>query len=302
MQAPAFKATSEPYPAQIPTDTAAAARKLAGDGLRVTAVTGVVKAWGQNRMFGASIEGPAARTTLVFAQPGRLYRISLDRKTLSGVRGIFAAPDSPGGRQIFWVTGLWNGAAKTEGIGFENFQDQPVPTMLDPARGLSARGSDTAAAKAAIAKIVAGLGKPAASFRLTSRQAATLRGARYLLPTWTPPGFRLKSLTANRRDGDMTAEYTSGAKSIVVQMGSEGLGDLMLDEVTGPTKTTSFRSALLGAGAVESGTVKGRTEAIVNWIDMGAGNWPSALSFVFSGVSPSEAVRVVTSVAVVQVR
>ncbi len=131
---------------------------------------------------------------------------------------------------------------------------------------------------------------------LTSAQIAKLRTAgKVVLPTYVPPHFRFTSLNAERGEYDISYTGPNGA-SLMVQMASEGIGDVILDAKDENAKvvlsTKSVTSPIFGRHSMDVLTTKKEHQFGVDWIDLGKNAKPKFLSISGIQMMPEEGAKV----------
>jgi hypothetical protein len=108
--------------------------------------------------------------------------------------------------------------------------------------------------------------------QLTPSQLAKIKKlGRVVIPSYIPPGFKLKSVTT---DVGETLEYKGphGA-DLLIQMASDGIGDIPLGvnaEKTLKETTRKVHNPVFGNRDMDVATAKGDREFAVNWVDLRA--------------------------------
>lgn len=139
---------------------------------------------------------------------------------------------------------------------------------------------------------------------LSPRQVRTLKAARLhcVVPNYIPDGMRLTKFEFEPATRSEPASYSlnytgKGKAELIVQMTSDGIGDLILQsDSDDPYESSSWRTVrnpVLGKVKVEFLDLPKEHHFGVNWIDLGEHKSPRFLSVSGRHLGSSEAVKVV---------
>ena len=119
-------------------------------------------------------------------------------------------------------------------------------------------------------------------------------GKTVLLPTYIPSGYKVAELAVE--PGSYSIDYkNSHGGDLLVQMASEGIGDIILDTGTseeGKSSSRTIKSAILPSAGMDVLTSKGRVQFAVQWVDLGASAKPQLLSMIGDHLSANVGVKV----------
>lgn len=140
--------------------------------------------------------------------------------------------------------------------------------------------------------------------KLSAKQLKQLRskkGWKFVLPTYVPKGFRVKSMeidisSKEHYDHFFSVDYTNGkGGEFTVQMASGGIGDLILDDEGVGKMTTKPIVAGHAKSAEMMFVEKKPTEFGLNWIELDKSYKMPFVSAMGRGLSSAEAVKIVSS-------
>jgi hypothetical protein len=131
---------------------------------------------------------------------------------------------------------------------------------------------------------------------LSNAQLKRLRATklRYLVPTKVPRGFKVARFELEpHKDPIMvhfSITYKKGSSRIIIQMSSEGLGDLFFDEDADkgkPHGTLTWRSSLFKEDwTIEYQTEQAQRHWHIQWIELPGKHFPRHLSAIGYGCEP----------------
>ena len=131
---------------------------------------------------------------------------------------------------------------------------------------------------------------------LSKAQVKKLRAVkkhRFIVPSRVPAGFKLTEFKLENREGiqDFSVTYTKGKADVLIQMTSEGIGDVILDaDDAGDAPYTGFdfKNPVFGRHHIDTLRTKTANQSGMNWVDLGEKALPRFVSMIGTGLSDKE--------------
>jgi hypothetical protein len=115
-----------------------------------------------------------------------------------------------------------------------------------------------------------------------------------LVPTYIPSGYRVSQVTAE--PGSYSIDYKNSSNGdLIVQMASDGIGDVILDTGTsdeGKTSSRTVKSPVLPTADMQILTSKGRVQFAIGWLDLGDAAKPRFASIIGDHISAAVGVKI----------
>ena len=129
---------------------------------------------------------------------------------------------------------------------------------------------------------------------LTKTQLAKLaKVGRVVVPSYVPARFRLSKFSAEKGEYDLEYAGPKGA-AFMVEMASEGIGDVILDDPSNDAKDTTVkvRSKTFGTRDMEVLVSSRNRQFGVDWVDLGKNAKPKFLCISGAHMSAAEGAKI----------